>query len=252
MLSLYYNGILIGFLIAAPVGPVGAMCVRQTLVRGRLHGLFAGLGAAIADSIFGVVAAFGLTSISSLAMEYQNEIRIAGVIAMLGLGLRILLSHRHPDEEAEAADRRSRSHSNTGTFLATFVLTLTNPVTILAFAGIFAAFGVLHEDTTLTEASVLVGGVFSGSAAWWIALALLAGLMHGNLNPRSMRWINRLTGALLLVFALLVSLSLIQPGLIPFLDPPKQEEESAPPATSADDASACLPPLAVDGEMRLS
>ncbi|MBL8671516.1 MAG: LysE family transporter [Alphaproteobacteria bacterium] len=221
MLELLIKGILVGVAIAAPVGPVGALCVRVTLTRGPLHGLWAGLGAALADAIFGVVAAFGLTQISELLERYQVPIRIAGALFMLLLAIRIWakqVGDDSPEAQAKALAAETKLKQGGTMFTAfgvTFFLTLTNPVTILAFATIFAAVGVTTASTTFDHAMVMVGGVFIGSCIWWLTLAGGSSFLRGLLKPGAMRHINHVTAGLLLACAIVVILSLIRPDWVP-------------------------------------
>ncbi len=215
LIDLILHGVAIGFMIAAPVGPVGALCIRLTLSRGRLAGLFAGLGAALADTIFGLIAAFGLGSIESILFDYEITIRIIGVAVMLILSIRILTKVEKPSALDAGA---VRNDSIFGTFVTTFVLTLTNPITIIAFTGIFAAAGVVPERSELSLQISLVVAVFVGSALWWMTLTLIAGLLRGRFQPAQMVWINRVTGGLLLCFAVGLLGSVIWPETFSFLN----------------------------------
>ncbi len=163
--SLFGTGIIIGFAIAAPVGPVGVLCAQRTIARGPLAGLVSGLGAAVADSIFGMFAAFGLSIVAQWIVVHQVWVRGVGGVFLLVLGVRLLL-HKHLRSEMKPA----QSGNGFGYFASTFILTMTNPITIISFAGIFAAFGVIERVTTLGEGWVLVSGVFVHACATWTLL----------------------------------------------------------------------------------
>jgi threonine/homoserine/homoserine lactone efflux protein len=195
--GLFFRGLIIGFSIAAPVGPIGILCIRRTLSEGRASGFLSGLGAATADALYGCVAGFGLTVISSFLVDQRFWIQLVGGLFLLALGIRTLRS---------APAERPASASGTGlagSYLSTLFLTLTNPMTIISFAGIFAALGVAKTGAELAAAVWLVLGVFIGSAAWWLVLSGGVGLMRERLSTRILRWTNRLSGGVLVIFGLI-------------------------------------------------
>ena len=159
------KGLVIGFSIAAPVGPIGVLCIRRTLAEGRAAGLLSGLGAATADAIYGVSAAFGLTYISSLLMGYQTWIRLVGGLFLCYLGLRTYFSR--PAQSAAWVEGQGL----VAAYASVFFLTLTNPMTILAFTAVFAGLGIGSATGDYPSATLLVLGVFSGSAAGWLILS---------------------------------------------------------------------------------
>ncbi len=194
------KGIIIGFSIAAPVGPIGVLCIRRTLADGRVLGLVSGLGAAAADAIYGCIAGFGLTFVSGFLIGGQAWLRIAGGVFLCFLGLRTFLSG--PVEKAASAAGRNLP----GAFVSTFFLTLTNPMTILSFAGIFAGLGIAGAGGDYGAAGALVLGVFSGSALWWVLLCGGVGVLREKFTPRGMQWVNRGAGAIITAFGLLALL----------------------------------------------
>ncbi|MDQ7840842.1 MAG: LysE family transporter [bacterium] len=215
-MSLFLKGIIIGFSIAAPVGPIGVLCIRRTLADGRAAGLVSGLGAATADAVYGAIAGFGLTFVSGLLIGHQAWLRLAGGVFLVYLGVRTF-----------SATSASEGPSRTGAgllraYASTFLLTLTNPMTILSFAAIFAGLGLANAAggyTTAggygvagsyTTAGALVAGVFLGSAAWWLILSGSAGAVRSKVGPPGMRWINRLSGCIIAAFGLAAFISLIR------------------------------------------
>jgi threonine/homoserine/homoserine lactone efflux protein len=196
-ISILLRGFVIGISIAAPVGPIGVLCIRRTLADGKLTGFLSGLGAATADMIYGAIAAFGLTVIMDLLIGQANWLKLIGGIFLLYLGARTFFS--------KPADRPARSGrvGLLGAYLSTLFLTITNPMTIIAFVAIFA--GTMPSGTD-TSPLVLVTGVFAGSAIWWLALSFGVGLMREQIGPNLMLWINRLSG---LVITALGAVSLL-------------------------------------------
>jgi threonine/homoserine/homoserine lactone efflux protein len=203
LLIILLKGIAVGIIIAVPVGPVGVMCVRRTIFASKLAGFVSGVGAATADAIFGCIAGFGLTVVSDWLIGYQQEFRIAGGAYLLWVGGSALFA-------TQEITPRSRRRAEFRDFLSTFGLTLTNPITIIAFLAIFSAI-LPGEEATLGRAALLVLGVWLGSMLWWLALSFgLSSLFH-SFGPRQLRWINRGSGTILLVSgAVLLAFPLIR------------------------------------------
>jgi len=197
------KGLLIGFSIAAPVGPIGVLCIRRTLADGRLSGLLSGLGAASADAVYGCVAGFGLTIISNFLVSQQNWIRLVGGLFLCYLGIKTLLAK--PAQEATQIKKKGLL----GAYASTFVLTLTNPMTILSFAAIFAGLGLASSGGDYSSAAVLVLGVFCGSAAWWLLLSGVVGLLREKFNYKIMLWVNRVSGVIVTGFGVYALSSLL-------------------------------------------
>ncbi|MDQ2997189.1 MAG: LysE family transporter [Chloroflexota bacterium] len=200
--SLLLKGLLIGFSIAAPVGPIGVLCIRRTLAQGRVAGLVSGLGAAPADALYGCIAGFGLTFISGLLISQQSWIKLLGGAFLCYLGIRTLLAQ--PAEHAAAAGGMGLA----GAYTSTFILTLTNPTTILSFVAVFAGLGLASMGGNYVTAAVLVLGVFVGSALWWLLLSGGVGLFRARFDTRAMCWVNRISGGVITAFCLLALVSL--------------------------------------------
>lgn len=196
IIAFFLRGLAIGFSIAAPVGPIGVLCIRRTLAEGRSSGLVSGLGAATADAIYGCIAGFGLTFISNFLVSQQGWLRLVGGLFLCYLGLKTFLAK--PAEQA-AADREK---GLAGAYVSTFLLTLTNPMTILSFAAIFAGLGLATPSGSYLSAGSLVSGVFIGSALWWFILSGGVGVFRERFNPRGLHWINRVSGAIITGFGL--------------------------------------------------
>lgn len=189
------KGLLLGLSIAAPVGPIGVLCIRRTLAYGRWHGMASGMGAATADFLYGCVAAFGLTIISDFLLDYSAWIRLFGGLFLIYLGVSTMRSH--PAEQAADA---KESGGLGGAYASTLVLTLTNPITILFFTTIFASLGLIGSSQS--SAGLLVTGVFIGSASWWLFLSSMISLFRHRFTPRWLQWVNRLSGAAILLFGI--------------------------------------------------
>jgi threonine/homoserine/homoserine lactone efflux protein len=194
----FVRGLAAGFALAAPIGPVAMICVRRALARGRLQGFAAGLGAAVADMMFGAIAGLGLTVISTFIIAHEVAIGLIGGIIVLAVGL---LTYRAP---VLMADGHLNVQSLRRDFMTAFSMAITNPATMFAALGVFAAFGPTHAQTGPQDALALVTGVFGGSAAWWLILAGTAGSWRGSMMERGLERLNRFSGALIILSGIAV------------------------------------------------
>lgn len=204
LLILLAKGVLVGIVIAVPVGPVGVLCIRRTILHGRLAGFASGLGAATADAVFGIIAAFGLTFVSDLLLDYKDWLRVAGAAFLFYVGIKALVSH--PDTEEK---KQPDAESLIADYVSTFALTVTNPITILAFLAIFAGIGFAGRHATLGGAAILVLGVLLGSLFWWAGLTFGSGLLRVSVERRHLVWISRGSGGILVLSGLALAGSLL-------------------------------------------
>lgn len=203
-LLFFLKGVAAGFVIAAPVGPVGVMCVRRTLARGMFSGYSTGLGAAIADTLYGIVAAYGLTFIADALLEYQFWFRMTGGILLCLVAVRTFLAG--PSERADAD-----SETLFRDFLTGFIFTATNPITLIAFGVVFAAIGVAVAGEAIEWAQALIVGVFVGASLWWMSLAGMASSFRGALGFTGLRWVNRISASVILISGIVVLIGALAP-----------------------------------------
>jgi len=195
-MSPFLKGIAIGFSIAAPVGPIGVLCIHRSLAEGSLKGLITGLGAATADAAYGFAAAFGLTAVSIFLVDKQLWLSLFGGVFLCYLGITTIRSVLPNDSVSIASGSRFAAYAST------FLLTLSNPTTILSFIAIFAGFG-LGVYESYAAASAMVLGVFLGSALWWIILSSTVGFFRTRLSQNWMSWVNRISGTTILGFGVI-------------------------------------------------
>jgi threonine/homoserine/homoserine lactone efflux protein len=198
-LLFFLKGAALGFAIAAPVGPIGVLCIRKTLQFGRFSGFFSGLGAAVADAIYAVIAAFGLTFVSDFLIKGQFWLRLIGGAFLIYLGLRTFFAHPHEPKVSHGSTHKTLFSD----FLSTFLLTLTNPLTVLAFLAVFAGLGLTSFSGGYGSAICLVLGVLFGSILWWLILSEGVTFFRKKVSERVMGWINRIAGILIMAFGLL-------------------------------------------------
>lgn len=187
-----------GFAIAAPVGPIGVLCIQRSLQEGFKMGLMTGLGAALADGTYGLIAGLGLTVIATLLITHAFWIRLVGGIFLLYLGMKIFLTSTNEKTTKGKADK-----SSWHAFVTTYFLTLTNPMTVLSFIAIFAGLGLVNSSMDYSYALILVLGITLGSAIWWLILSgSVALILHHKITPLILRLINRLSGLIILAFGI--------------------------------------------------
>ena len=188
------KGLAVGFSIAAPVGPIGLLCIRRTLTGGWRVGFATGMGAATADMVYGLVAAAGLTAVTELLVGARQPLQFAGGAALIWLGLTVLRVEAPSERVSATADGLAAAYATT------FLLTLANPATILSFAAVMAGLGAM---TATGQTAVLVAGVFVGSAFWWLGLSTAVSLIRHRLPESALVWINRASGAAIMAFGIL-------------------------------------------------
>lgn len=187
----FVRGVMVGFALAAPMGPVAVLCIRRALARGRLQAFVAGLGAALADMAFGAVAGLGITVISAFILDNEMIIGLFGGMLVLALGLN---TYRTP---VAIADGNIVVKSLRRDFVAAFTMAMTNPATMIAAAGVFAAFGPVDIHTAPVTAFLLVTGVFAGSGLWWLILALVVTTLRDRFVTKGLLWLNRISGGVI-------------------------------------------------------
>ena len=194
---MFLKGLAFGFVLAAIVGPMWVLCFRRTIAHGMLAGLASGMGIALADGLFGAVAAFGLTAVSGFLLQHAFWIGLAGAAFLLWLGGKALFAKPIALEDGPNG---VPSRSLAAAFLSALALTLANPPTILAFAAMFAGSG-LAANADFAAAGLAVAGVFLGSAAWWVILVAGAGWLRARIRPGLVRGVNIASGLAILGFA---------------------------------------------------
>ena len=201
-ISLLLRGLVLGLAIAAPVGPIGVLCIRQTLAFGWLRGFICGLGAATADAMYGCIAGFGLTFIAELIIEQQVWLRLMGGVFLCYLGVKNFIVPIQPNTI------QIKDIKLFGLYISTLLLTISNPATILTFAAIFSGIGLTSIQENSFSAIILVTGVFLGSGLWWLFLSSTMMLVKAKLTLTNFKLINQISGVAITVFVLIALLGI--------------------------------------------
>lgn len=195
-LPLPLRGLILGFTIASAVGPITLLVIRRTIDHGGIYGFTSGLGVATADATYGGIAAFGLTALTSALVSNRPVLGLIGGAVIVVLGIRTALSR--PSSAARDTDRPGLS----GGFASIYALTMTNPLTIVLYAGVFAGVGLVAGSSFL-DASVITLAVWLGSTLWWVVLCSLVAWLRGRVSATALLWVNRVSGGALVAFGLL-------------------------------------------------
>lgn len=205
-LMFFIRGLLLGLCIAAPVGPVAILCMKRSLEYGRWSGLFSGLGAAAADTTYGLIAALGLSVVFDWLTAAQSSLSLIGGACLMFMGCKTYLSK---PMDADALLKPAKHKNLVKDFFSAFALTLSNPMTFLSFVAIFASFGLVDAQTPNLHKAWLLSGVFIGASFWWLLLAEGVTSFRHLVNRSLMKWLNRFAGCLLIAFGALAWLNFL-------------------------------------------
>jgi threonine/homoserine/homoserine lactone efflux protein len=201
---LFLKGLISGFSIAAPIGPVAILCIRRTITRGRVAGFVSGLGAATSDALSASIAAFGLTVIMSVIINQQHLIRLIGAVFFLFLGIKLFFSASSNKKIKE------KKHSMLVDYTSAFLLTASNPMTALAFIAVFAGLGVgISPGFGYADAVLTVAGVLTGAILWWFSLSMGISVFRLKFSEQAIKYVNRVSGLVIFVFGIAVLISLL-------------------------------------------
>ncbi len=202
-IGFFLKGVIIGVILATPLGPVGTLCVQRTFTEGKLHGLISGLGATVADVIFGSIAAFGLTMVSNFFAVHQVWIRLIGGFFILFLAVRIFLLKPRMSLDVVGNSNLIRA------FASAFVITITNPITIITLAVMFAGLGLVSEEAQYASATIMIFGVFVGSSLVWLSIWGISVIFRNKFNPSKLYLVNKVAGIIIFAFGILTLASLL-------------------------------------------
>jgi threonine/homoserine/homoserine lactone efflux protein len=208
-LMLAIEGGVIGFLIAVPVGPAAALCIRRSVGVGAVAGYLTGVGAALGDAVFGAVAAFGLNFVQQFVASHEAWLRGIGGVVLTVMGWTTM---RHRTRSVGDPVSHDRDHNVATHFhfaSSSFFITVFNPLTVMAFGAAFAGRNLAGVASSLVDASVLVAGVFVGALTWWAILCTAAVSLRHHFTRTGMLWLNRISGAIILAFGAVALVSLL-------------------------------------------
>ena len=207
--SLLIEGAVIGFVIALPVGPAAALCIRRAITVGAVAGYLTGVGAALGDAVFGAVAAFGLSFVETFVARHEAWLRGIGGVILLVMGVATMRHKARTVGDPVPDDLEHRIATHFHYTSSSFFITLFNPLTVMAFGAAFAGRNLAGVGSRLSDAALLVAGVFSGALAWWAILCSVAAALRTQFSGSGMLWLNRVSGGIILAFGVVALLSLL-------------------------------------------
>ncbi len=199
---LFLKGLLIGFSLTAPIGPISMLCAYRTMRRGFSSGLVSGLGAAIAYSLCAIGAALMIPLFLDFLIQIQYWLKLTGGIFLIYLGALIFL-HKPPK-----ANNHFHDHKLFFDFSTSFLFALSNPLSLLSYLVVFAGFGLTLEWREVMKGSALGLGIFVGSSLWWFLLAESLTHFKGSFSQKVIFWINRISGLAIFCFGIFAILTL--------------------------------------------
>lgn len=198
MLQIYIDGIMVGVLASIPLGPIGVLIIQRTLNKGHLSGLMSGAGAALSDTIYAIVAGFSLSFIIDFVKERESLLQLIGSFVLLAFGSFIVFSN--PVKQLRKQYKTPTNYFQD--FATTFVITLSNPVILFLFLGIFAGFNLVDNKEGMNVLAI-IAGIFSGGLLWWFSISSLVNYFRDRFNPRRLFWVNRISGVVIMTLAFL-------------------------------------------------
>lgn len=207
--TLIAKGILIGLLVSIPLGPIGVLVIQRTVNKSRTAGLLSGMGAALSDTLYAIIAGFSLTFILDFIRENETLFQTIGVLVVLALGIHIFF--KNPVRDL----RRNRLRGNTHfqDIISSFLVTFSNPLTVFVFLAVFTSSGVAISLEQPYHSVIVILGIFSGAFIWWFSLSGIVSLFRHKINLRILWWINKTAGAIIVIFVLVTVLVMVQKNL---------------------------------------
>jgi threonine/homoserine/homoserine lactone efflux protein len=198
------KGLIVGFLASVPLGPVGVLCIQRTINKGRVSGIFSGMGAATVDAFFALVAAFGLTFVITFIEEQQLYIQLIGGAVLILLGARIFKAN--PIKQIRK--QRKKKNKLIEDYFSVLLLTLSNPLAVFLFVAAFAGIGIVGPDDGILKSWLIVLGVFGGAMIWWFTLTFLINIFRKKFRLKQLWWINKIAGLIIIIFGIAAMLSI--------------------------------------------
>lgn len=209
ILTLLIKGIVIGFLVSIPLGPIGILVIQRTVNKSRLAGLLSGMGAALSDTLYAVIAGFSLTFLIDFIREHEMIFQVFGALVVLALGIHIFFKNPVTDL------RRNKLKGNTHfqDIISSFLVTFSNPLTVFVFLAVFTSSGVAVSMEKPYHSFFVILGIFTGAFIWWFSLSGIVSLVKHKINLRILWWINKTAGILIVLFVLITTIVVVQKGL---------------------------------------
>ncbi len=190
-------------MVSAPIGPMGVLCIQRTINKGLMSGFVSGVGATVADLVYASIAGFGITFIVNFLNAQQLIIRVLGGIVLIGFGIAVFRSN--PIKQIRR--QRNQKKSYISDFVSSFLITITNPVTVVVFGLAFASVG-LNKNPSFQSIAIMLLAVASGAIFWWLGLSSFVNIFRRKIRLRNLWWINKISGVLVVIFGIAIFVSI--------------------------------------------
>lgn len=196
--KLFITGIVIGVMVSMPLGPIALLIIQKTVNKNRLSGFISGVGVALSDTFYAIIAGFSLTYIVAILKENQLFFQIFGALALIALGLNIFF--KNPIKEVRKFRRKGTNYFQDLVF--SFLITISNPLVILVFLAILTGSGVVLSISEPYQSFFIIAGIFTGGCLWWLLLTMVIGFFRHKFNLRVLWWFNKIAGITIVVFVI--------------------------------------------------
>lgn len=207
--TLIAKGILIGLLVSIPLGPIGVLVIQRTVNKSRVAGLLSGIGAALSDTLYAIIAGFSLTFVVDFIRTHEIFFQALGAIVVLALGIHIFLK----DPVTDLRRNRMRGNTHLQDIISSFLVTFSNPLTVFVFLAVFTSSGVALNLEEPYHSLFVILGIFLGAFIWWFSLSGIVSLFRHKINLRILWWINKTAGAAIMLFVLVTVIVVVQKSL---------------------------------------
>jgi threonine/homoserine/homoserine lactone efflux protein len=208
-ITLIAKGILIGLLVSIPLGPIGVLVIQRTVNKSRMAGLLSGMGAALSDTLYAIIAGFSLTFVLDFIRKYEFMFQAIGALVVLVLGIHIFFK----DPVSDLRRNRLRGNTHIQDIISSFLVTISNPLTVFVFLAVFTSSGVAISLEQPYHSFFVILGVFLGAFIWWFSLSGIVSLFRHKINLRILWWINKTAGAIIILFVLVTVIFSVHKGL---------------------------------------
>ncbi|MDP4209030.1 MAG: LysE family transporter [Bacteroidota bacterium] len=204
-IGLLLKGILMGLVVSVPLGPVGVMCIQRTINRGMKSGLISGIGAASADTVYAIIAGFGLGYIVNFINQEKYWIQLIGAIIIIGMAIKIF----YTNPAVELRNRRNKKSKPLEDFISVFLVTLSNPAVFFVFIAMFAGFNVVSsQPNNYLSVLIAIGSIFLGAASWWYVLSAVVNKFRSRIRLKNIWWLNKIMGVIVFICGLVALIDL--------------------------------------------
>ncbi|MFV0590933.1 MAG: LysE family translocator [Draconibacterium sp.] len=199
LLRFWFEGIIIGVLASAPLGPIGILVIQRTLNHGRTTGFYSGLGAALSDTIYAAIAGFGMALIINIIHQHELWVKLVGAVILILLGIFIFFSH----PERQSVQKLNRKVNPMKHMAGTFAVGISNPHIMFLHVAMFSGFGIVFSHKNPGEAFFVLLGVIMGCTIWWFGLTWLIDLFRNRFTTKILLWFNRIAGVAIILFVII-------------------------------------------------